>query len=263
MKYDRLPDRRAHRRIVFVVDQKTIDSLETDPTARELLLREDAALIHAATDPDQTDPVTRGLESQGLLTPGAVLVLSPYRDGDYAPLDEAMDRFSLQKWTALSTLCAFLGARSLSVEVIEDTLTSTRVTFGAGGGRGPVKVAGKGDVKHMEAFVAQMNLEDTYSGGECDIQRATDFLTTSGLGADPAIRSLAESRSFPGNTLATRSLTIDLSRESERTIDAALTIKVPAVLNAQATFQHAKESKAHYRVTMKISFDHDSSARSG
>ena len=263
MNFEVLPERRAFRRVVFVVDQKTIDSLETDPTARDLLLREDAAVLLATTDPDHADPVTRLLEAQGLLSPGSVLVLSPYRDGGYAPIEDAMDRFSLQKWTALSTLCAYLGARSLTVQVIEDTESESRATFGVDVGRGPVKVSGKGGVKHLENLAAQMDLNDEYLGAAWDLERANEYLATSGLGAEPEVASLVDARSFPGNMLSKRTLRVDLSRESERTIDAALAIKVPTVLDIGAKFQHVSKNKAHYRVTVEVNFSHEGNLASG
>lgn len=254
MTNDRLPRRRAQRRVVFVLDQAGIDALNADPTAHEVLAREDAAVLNAGTDPSLTDDIAKGLERQGLLVPGSILIASPYRDGDYASLDEAVDRFSLEKWSAVSTLCSLLGAQTLSVQVVEDTVTNTRVEVQARGGRGPVDAGATGSMSHVERFVGQMHWDDVFVGGEMALDRATDYLKASGLESDPEVRSLVEARSHPGNLLVRRTVTIDLSRESQRTIDAALKIRVPAILNLDGTFQRAAESQAHYKVTLEVVF---------
>lgn len=126
MNHDRLPERRGQRRVVFVLDQRRIDALDTDPKAHEIVGRSDAAILNADANPSEADPITQAIERQGLLVPGTVLVASPYQDGDYASLDEAADRFGLEKWAAVSTLAALLGAKRLSVQVVEDTISKSR-----------------------------------------------------------------------------------------------------------------------------------------
>jgi hypothetical protein len=254
MDFERLPEARANRRVVFVLSQGVIDAMKTDPSFRDILMREDAAIIHAAADLSNADRITRDLEGQGLLVPGLVLVASPYRDGNYAVLDEAVDRFGLEKWSAVSTLCGYLGAQTLSVKIVEDSLSQTRAKLGMGGGKGPVDAKLTGDLSQVDKFAAQMHWDDAFVGGEMDLARAEEFLTTSGLMADPEVRSLVEGRSHAGNLLARRTVTIDLSRESQRTIEAALTISVPSVFKVGATFDHAKETKAHYKVTLDVVF---------
>ena len=239
--------------------QAVIDSLDTDPAFRDLLVREDAAILHAATDLEQANEITRSLDSQGLLVPGAVLVLSPYSNSFYAPLDVAIDRFSLQKWTSVSMLCAYLGAQSISVEILEDTETNTSVKFDAGGSRFGVGASTKGASKALKKFMGQMSLNDTYTGGQFNIEQAETFLETSGLVGDPVLRSLIDARSFSGNMLAQRRLTIDLSKETQRTVEAALEIKVPTFMNVGATFEQAKKSLAHYRLTLSVTFPNENS----
>lgn len=259
MNFQSLPEPRAKRRVIYVLSQSVIDALDTDPGYRDLVVREDVAILHAATDVTNADRITRSLDAQGLLVPGLVLVLSPFGDTDYAPVDEAIDRFSLQKWTSMSTLCAYLGASSVSVNILEDTRAKASIKFKTSGTRLGFGGTAKGSSKALDKFKGQMNLNDTYSGGASDIEGANKFLATSGLMADPVIRSMVDARSFEGNRLSKRRLTIDLSRETQRSVDAAIEIKVPAVLNVGATVEHAKETLAQYTVTLTIKFADQSS----
>ena len=252
--YEQLPARRYERRVVIVVDLPGMYALRDNTDASALASREDVAVIYAGTDLDLTDEVTRSLERQGMLVPGAVLVASPYRDGDYAALEEAADRFGLQKWAAISTLCGYLGARTVDVKVVEDTLSDTRIELKAGGGRGPVAADASGKSDHVVKFAGQLHWHDEFAGGQMDLDLAKEHLRDSGLEADPEVRSLLEARSNNGNVLQKRTVTVDLSRESERTIEAALSVKVPAVLKLDAAFKRAATSRAHYKVQFEVDF---------
>ena len=253
-EYRRLPARRAERRVIFVMDRAAIEWMEADPSGREVMLREDAAVLYSGIDVDEADPVTQRLERQGLLVPGLVLVASPYRDGDYAPLEAANNRFSLEKWASVSTLCVYLGARTLSVQVVEDTKTQSKWTASAGGGVKGVEATATATGRSVDAFAGQMHWDDSYVGGVGNLELARDYLLTSGLEADPEIRSLVDARAHPGNLLARRTLVVDLSRESERALDTVLSINPPAILSFSAQFERARESKANYRLTLEIVF---------
>ena len=254
MKYSNLPERRGQRRVVFVLSQAEIESLESDPDFRNILQREDATVLYAGSDVGLADPITARLERQGLLQAGTVLVASPYRDGDYAVLGEALDRFSLEKWSSAYLLCQRLGARSVSIRVLEDEESKTRCEFTAGGGRGLVKAKGSVATAKLDKFAAQMDFNVEFAGGPMDLPRARELLESSGLEADPAIRTLIEARTHSGNQLTRRSVTIDLSREAQRTVDAALSIAVPTALNLSAQFQQTRDLRAHYKVTFDVLF---------
>jgi hypothetical protein len=258
MAFDRLPERRYERRVVIVVDLPTQYALREDQEAVALSRREDVALLYAGTDLDTTDDVTRSLERQGLLVPGTVLVASPYRDGDYASIDEAAQRFGLQKWAAISTLCGLLGARTVDVKVVEDSISNTKVDVSIGGDRGPAQVHGSGKSSSLEKFAGQLTWHDEFLGGVADLELAREHLNATGLEADPEVRSLVDARAHTGNTLLRRTVAINLSRESERVIGAALSLKVPAVLKVDGTFSRAAQTRASYQVQIEIDFGQES-----
>jgi len=188
------------------------------------------------------------------MVPGTVLVASPYRDGDYAVLDEATERFGLAKWTAVSTLCGLLGAESLEVKVLQEENSHARREITGGGGRGPISVKATGKSTALDKFEGQMSLVDKFPGGPADIPAARHFLESCGLEGDPEVRSLVEARAHASNPLSRRTVTVDVSRESARTIDAALSVAVPALLNLSATFDQAKEDQARLKVTFDVVF---------
>lgn len=253
-----MPAARGRRRTVFVMQQADIDELRSNPSTAALLARQDVAIIDASADPASADPVTAALERRNQLIAGNVLIASPYRDGDYAELADAMDAFSLEKWAAVSRLCALLGAEKLTVRQVEETESNTSWDAVADGGKGAVKAGGSARSRRAEQFGRKIDLQDVYIGGRMDVEQAQRYLAESGLESDPVMRSLVDVRSHPGNLLARRTWTIDLSRESQQVLDAALGIKVPGIFGLDAKFKHAREDKAHYKVTLDIVF-HDQS----
>lgn len=237
-----------------MLDAPAIYALREDKASR-LYERGDVAILHAGAELDDADDITRSLERQNLLVPGAVLVASPYRDGVYAPLDEAAQAFAREKWAAVSALCSRLGARSLKVKVIEDSLSSSRIEMkGSASGRlasGDASLA----MKQMERLAAELTWEDEFSDGVTDIEEAKRYMSAAGLESDPETRFLLDARAYEGNRLRKRTVSFDLSRESERTLEAALELKVPLILGMEGTFSRASESRAHYRVKTEIEFN--------
>lgn len=253
-KYTRLPDARAHRRTILVLDRGDIETLEVDPNSRDLLHREDVAILYAGADVASSDPLTQTLERRSQLIPGEVLVASPYRDGDYASLIEAKNRFALEKWLAVSTLCGYLGASSLEVKTIEDIESNKSISISGGGSIKGVGAKFTGESKDLQRFAAEMHLADTYSGGVSDLTRAEEFLRASGLEADAEFRSLIDSRRHEGNLLAHRTLKVDLSQEAQRSMDLTLSINPPLIEGIQNSFKRAREDKTRLRLTLDISF---------
>lgn len=260
-KYTRLPESRAQRRTVLVLDRGDIEALEVDPSSRDIFNREDVAVLYAGTDLASADPLTQSLDRKNLLIPGQVLVASPYRDGDYTPLAEAKDRFSLEKWSLVSTLCAYLGASSLDVKTLEDIQTHERVEVTAGGAIRGIGAKAKGESSDLQRFAAQMHLQDVYVGGIGNLDLAEKHLRDSGLEADAEIRSLVDARRHTGNLLARRTLSVDLSREAERSLDLTLSITPPVLGGIQAAFNKAAQEKMSVRLNLEIVFPEVSNER--
>jgi hypothetical protein len=173
-KYNRLPERRADRRIIMVLDQTKLDALDYEPDSSELLHQPGVAIVSSRPDLAQVDDLTQSLENLDQLVPGAILVASPYRDGEYAEIEEASDQFGLKKWSELSLLCGLLGARTLEIEVVEQEQNGQRTEFKAGGGRGPIQAGGDLTWEQRNSLVGQLSWKDEF--------RAQDLLDFVQLG---------------------------------------------------------------------------------
>ena len=252
--FDQLPKRRSERRVIVVVDEQRLNSLRDDASSNELLGSRYIALLSEHADLSNADEITKSLERKRLLVAGTMLVASPYHDGDYAPIDHAYQTFGHEKWSAISTLCGLLGARRLTVKVVEDSITNTRIEVNADGGKGPVKVEGKVKSSHLNEFAGYLDWHEEFEGGEIDLEGARKQLQECGLEAEPFVKSLVDARSHPGNLLLLRRVTVDLSRESERVIDAAMSVKIPTMFGVEGALKRARDSKAHYRVEFEVDF---------
>jgi hypothetical protein len=253
--YRQLPERAAEREIILVLDQTGIDALDYEPGSQELLDRSEVAILNKdAINLDKASSVVSGLSERGLLRREAVLVADPFQGGEYAPVEEANRLFGLAKWSAVSRLLAYLGAKSVSITEEEKDKTGVRTELTVEGGRGPVAAKGGIELASQDKSVGQLRLNDSFVGGALDLDKARRFLVSAGLDGDPCLRDLVEMVANPGNAPHTRSLQLDLNRESKRTVDAALSLNIPVFLSLEATMDRAKETQESYRLEMEIEF---------
>ncbi len=246
-----LPELPRRRRIIIVVDTTTQDRMSyTD--VREITSNPEVAIVNAQEPPE--DNITKSLERQGLLRPGNVLVQSPFRPDGYEPITEAADLFANEKFLLFSQLCQQLGARKVLVDSIVDEKTKSSLNVSVGSNVGKVAVKGSTATTAAESFASKLRLEDSYSGGDPDIEQATRLLVDRGLDNDPELRSLVESRAFVSNVHGVRNLVVDLSRETDRALTIAAELKVPVFFSVKADLKKVVASSAHYRVTYKVEF---------
>ena len=107
-------------------------------------------------------------------------------------------------------------------------------------------------MKHAQSAA----LSDQFPGSEPDVGTARSLLVAAGLDDDMVLTGLVEARSHEKNRLAKRQLTVNMTRESERTIAAALTLrygigKAAVKGNAKAT------SKSDERTSLSFTYQSD------
>lgn len=120
------------------------------------------------------------------------------------------------------------------------------------------KAGVKGDAKVTEnramSFARSLQLVEEYSGGEPNIDAAVNHLRKWRLDGDRELGWLVESRSVESNPLQQRTLTLDLNRESERSLDLVANLKIPAYLSIQAAIKKATEASSHFKLEYSIEF---------
>ena len=153
------------------------------------------------------------------------------------------------------TLCELLGARSVDVTDVEDSVSNRRIEIGGSGGRGLLGGAASGSSNTLERFAAELAWRDQLAGGVVDLDGARSHLVATGLEADPEVRSLVNARSHSGNARETHH-----HRQSQPRVGAddrrRSVPEVPAILNLDATLARATKTRASCRVQFEVTFDH-------
>ena len=210
--------------VIVVLEDADFERLDFEPSGSELLLRSDIAVL-AYPSADRTELVEM-LEQHGLWRPGIRAVQSPYTPTRYASVENARDVFALEKHFMLTSLCAHLGAITVSVEQVQikspqvPTLSiSLRITQ-VGSQQAPDTT--KNSLRTLKVVCGSM----TASTAVSLIWPGHQLLREKRLAEDPGLWSLIESRSAV-NRFRERTLEISLTDEAERTIEMAAGLSIP------------------------------------
>lgn len=247
-----IPDDPSRRRLIVVLDETGYERLDYDDAASALARRQEIAIMKWPADVD--DALATRLQRQGVASPGSVLIQSPYRHDEYVAEANAPDAFALEKAAIFVRLCQLLGAKKVSVEVLEDERNRRKTRTTAQAGKGPVKVSGELELESFDNVASNISWIDTYEGCEPDALRASALLRAHNLDHDPTLRSLVEACEDGSNRQKTRTLTIDLSRDSNQLLKIAAGLEIPTVLSAGGRFERESVSKSRYRATYNVSF---------
>ena len=248
-----LPARPTERVVIYAVDTIDLERMEYDGS---LGPRATYAAVVDATAVNHEDSLQMRLLEQGLLVPGNTLVQNPYRPQEYASIEEAGEKFALDKFFIFSLLCQRLGAEAVQTQIIEETGHDRTRTLKVGGGQRAT--GAKAEVSGLSAtgqkIAAQKDLLDTFHGGEPDVEGARDLLLRHRLDGDPILRSLVESRAQRGNPHKTRIISVDLSEETTRIMALAGRVKTPAFFELHADVSAITSSSFRYRVVYLVTF---------
>lgn len=248
---DRLPSRASQRRVIFVVDPVEIE--QGGELMRELSSQPHVCVLSSQPDHSKADELVKRLERQSLLNPGHVLLVSPYDSDDYQLADEASDAFSLQKFEAFIRVCQLVGARKTSIKAAVDLKTKDRLEVSAEGKYVTAKGSVSADGTAIEQLVSRLSWSETFSGGEPDTKGALLHLEQKGLDRDITLRSLVDSRAHAGNPVKKRTMTVDLSQEGSRALNAAARLDL-RVSSLSVDLKKVAERSHRFQVTYDVDF---------
>lgn len=252
MSFRRLPDEPWQRKAILVLSQHDIQKCSYEDDGDAVLLNEE--VFPLAFPINDSNPLVQALVRSGLARPGALLLQNPYDQDLYEDATDASRRFALAKFTVFSQLCMHLGARSVSVRSVEVKTTSTKNEFAIAVGYKGVDGKAKVSFDAYERLKAEMNLEDSFVGGPPDVPSAQALLSRTALSTDPVVRTLVEMRQVLSNSLAHRSLALDLSSETRRTIAIATSVKLPKFIKLQADYKRVASEHLDYTVKLDVRF---------
>lgn len=252
MIFRQFPEEPSQRKAILVLSQHDIERCSYEDDGAAVLLNDEVLPLAFPIQGD--NPLARALARSGLARPGVLLLQNPHDNELYEDAMNASRRFALAKFTVFSQLCMHLGARTVSVRSMEVTMTNTKNEFAIGTGYKGVEGKVTASFDAYERLKAEMSLEDRFDGGPADIPRAQALLRRTALSADPVARSLIEMRETSLNRLTQRTLTLDLSSETRRTIEVATSVKVPKFIKLQADYKRVATEHVDYTVKLDVLF---------
>jgi hypothetical protein len=202
------------------------------------------------------DPLVARLVAAGLLTPGAVLVLSPFNTGNYAHEAEAELAFEREKVQLISQLCQLLGATAVTSDTstlrIEEDVRKASTGVGRKIGRAiPYKANGQVRISEQDERRHSLRVADRYPGGPPDVAAARRFVEVHRLG-DPEVLGLVTARSG-SNTLKSRRITVVYEGKQDRNLDIAADVGIP-VGTATAKFTRRHTTRQRVSLDLDIQF---------
>ena len=204
-----------------------------------------------------TDLLVRQLVEAGQLTPGAVLVLSPFDTGTYAHASDAELTFEREKIQLISRLCQLLGATRVKSDTttlrIDHDIAKGSAGFGKKIGRlTPYKAKADLTLDQREEWSQSLKVHDQYPGGEPAIAEARRFSEKHRI-ADPEVLGLIEARTG-ANTLRARRITVVYEGRQDRNLDIAADVGLPiGALTARG--HRMRSTRRQLSLDLEITFD--------
>ncbi|MBY9075955.1 hypothetical protein K1X13_14065 [Nocardioides sp. WL0053] len=253
-----LPENPAERRVLLVLDATSYTELGGTDLA-QLQRNNDVHVVNLAEATVATDDtLAADLIDQGLLAAGRVLIQSPFDPGAYADANEAVTTFALEKATTFALLCQYLGATSVRINHLEDVAETMSRSGRAEGEHVTGTASGGGGSETSSLEKRVLALADTYSGSRPSVEKARSLLERRRLTHDPVLMALLESFEFTDNPMWERSLSLSLTQEANRRIEAWLAVNVKAgpVRSAlsgkyDSLGKHRREVEASYSLVFR------------
>lgn len=220
-------DQPHSRKVLIAVSQAQHDSLSALELAK-VANQPGIEFLVIDGDSNIASGVVDSILDQYALEPGAMLIQNPYDTSTYFRETDAVAQIALQKTLRVAQVCHLLGSTSLTVKQISSTTDERQKHSGASGGGKGIMGRLSGDSKAVREIKQLIALRDTCSGGEPDIQKAEEYLSSQRLSNDTMLTNLVEARAVTNNTLKSRTLTIDATKEARSSLDIAA--KVSAVV---------------------------------
>jgi hypothetical protein len=256
-----LPDKSKPVRLpqsVVVVNDATYEAIERDRETVDLLTDPDSLVLpHSANNDSATAAKVRQiLEEADRLHVGALLVRNPYEPESYTLADEAVEVFTGTKYQILAKVAGLLGAKR--VKLLEAKVEVDR-SSASGTARGTVKVVesdGSVERNWADRITSNITAEYGFDGGDPDLEAARAYLYEKKLHTDHDLSSLIELRDGP-NLLRKRKVTLNATRESDKSLRAALKLANSGLIKVAsigAEFRHSVESLRKVELVTEIIF---------
>lgn len=211
---------REQRRVILVLTDEEARAGRRDAGMVDYFDSDEAAVVTIPNSLSLNDPLVRQLSEQNRLHPGHLLIQSPYNPSKYELADSAVTEFAVAKFMLITRVCQLLGASSVKVDnVIAESRTETIESDASGG---TILQSGSADIdiSLSRKVRERLELQDTFAGGNADVEGARSELARAGLAGDATLESLIDMRAS-GNTLTKREIKLSLTQELSHNLQVA------------------------------------------
>jgi hypothetical protein len=247
-------------RTVLVVNDANYLDIASDPKEVALLAQRDAMIVPYGANPEffseQVHRVRELLDEAGQLTPGTLLIKSPYDTTTYSHADAAIEEFTNTKYNAIGRIAGLLGATR--VEFIDATVERTNRTWTAALSA-PIKMM-RGEAKFKREVEQRVRRRMagtmTFAGGSADISGARAYMEHKQLSFDTQLNDLVELRSGR-SVVESYEMTFSGVKEADANFSAALDLAGAGPikdLKIGASFVQTVSSASEIEIEMRITF---------
>ena len=241
------------RRVLAAFTQAKWDTL--DPAKRRNLSGQPGVGVLVIDGQSRIDRgIAERVLTENTVSHGMVLVQNPYDTAQYFPDDEAAMEIALKKTLCIAQVCQLLGAREFTVNSIESKSDGTKWNASGGAGAKGMKAKFRGGGGKSTQLARKIDLSDSSSGGEADVEAAISYLRQHQLESDSMLKSLVDAAAFDGNKIQKRTLTVDVSRESRRSMELAMDVSALAFGSGKGGGGREAHTVDQFAVTYEISF---------
>src|SRR4051812_33180454 len=164
--FPQLPE---HRRLIVVMDEDEYGRCSYDAEGNELLRSPETWVTpFPVSERVRQAALIRQLITAGKINPGAVLLQSPFSTEEYEPVEDAPERYAVRKHFLFTELCRRLGAKSVSVTVVESNTTEGSTEVQVSGGKPKIGAEIRGKHARLADLVSSLKLTEQYGGGDVD-----------------------------------------------------------------------------------------------
>lgn len=216
------PDNPASRKVVAILKQNEIDEGYRNYKDGEFLLQENALILSYPLAPSSKDSPYHKSLCEMQLSPGEIVVQSPFNLDSYEKLENSIYAFGLQKFLHIVTLANILGAKDVTIKSKSDSLNDR--SFTANGKINLKAVDGRGNwVEHqINRLKSSIEINSTSHPTRANLDKAEVYLNQHRLDGDPFCRALLTHRQGTGKKF---SLKVELLSETTKSLAAALELR--------------------------------------
>jgi hypothetical protein len=252
---DEFPQLPEHRRLIVVLDEDEYGRCSYDADGTELLRSPETWVTpFPLSDRVRRDTLVQQLLAAGKLNPGAVLLQSPFSSDEYEPVEDAPERYAVRKHFIFTELCRRLGAKSVSVAVVESNTKEGNTEVQVSGGKLKMGAEIRGKHARLADLASSLKLTEQYVGGDADRNGAQALLESVQLTTDPVLTSLVDARSNGSNLMRQRTYTVEVTRETTARLEVLAKVKVPLFVHVTGDLKRLSREKETFRVTYEVNF---------